>query len=238
MRITFTLARKTREGDVWKRGLLSMIDANDQFEAGLALHRHRCPSMPLGLRLGQAALNTLGVSPTGDTALLALVELGDDHHGTCVADGIQIITGCTFGKGNIRKLGWGKLVLTLIDKQTNRAVRVAPKAEVIQAGDKSDFVANYRKQGVPPTQIPEEVSRAPIEKILTAPQAALLTVSAIFEPSYEDAPYEWDLFVCPGCGEITVESYGRLWGGIRLCIPCATAQGRRASRTQTPDVQR
>ena len=136
-----------------------MISAKQFFDAGLALHKHRCPSMPLGLRLGEAALNKLGVSPTGDTVLFALLEIGDDHNGTCVADGIQIITGCTFGKGNIKKLGWGKLGLTLIDKKSQRAVRVTPKAEVVQAGDKSDFVQNYRKKGVPPTQIPEEVSR-------------------------------------------------------------------------------
>ena len=69
-----------------------MVNAKDFFDTGLALHKHRCPSMPLGLRLGEAASNKLGVGPTGDTTLVALVGLGDDHHGTCVADGIQIIT--------------------------------------------------------------------------------------------------------------------------------------------------
>ncbi len=198
-----------------------MVNAKDFFDAGLALHKHCCPSMPLGLRLGEAALNKLGVGPTGDTALLSLVELGDDHHGTCVADGIQIITGCTFGKGNIKKLGWGKLGLTLIDKKTKRAVRVTPKTEVIQAGDKSDFVQNYRKKGVPPTQIPEEVSRPLIDRILSAPEGTLLTVSDVFESPHQEPLYQWGIFVCPGCGEVTVESYGRTQGETRLCIPCA-----------------
>ena len=198
-----------------------MISAKQFFDAGLALHKHRCPSMPLGLRLGEAALNKLGVSPTGDTVLFALLEIGDDHNGTCVADGIQIITGCTFGKGNIKKLGWGKLGLTLIDKKSQRAVRVTPKAEVVQAGDTSDFVQNYRKKGVPPTQIPEEVSRPLIEKILGAPETALLNVGEVFSTPHQDEPYQWEFFVCARCGEITMDNYGRTRDGSRVCIPCA-----------------
>ncbi len=33
-------------------------------------------------------------------------------------------TSCTFGKGNIRKLGYAKFALTLIDNKTGRSVRV------------------------------------------------------------------------------------------------------------------
>ena len=49
-----------------------MINAKQFFDSGLALHKYRCPSMPLGLRLGEEALNKLGVSPTGDTALFTI----------------------------------------------------------------------------------------------------------------------------------------------------------------------
>ena len=77
------------------------------------LHGHECPAMPLGLRAGAIAMNRLGVERSRDKQLLALVELGDEHcsHG----DGVQMITGCTFGKGNIKQLGYGKFGLTLVD---------------------------------------------------------------------------------------------------------------------------
>ena len=42
------------------------------------------------------------------SARLALVEIGDNHCATCFADGVQMVTGCTFGKGNIQKLHYGK----------------------------------------------------------------------------------------------------------------------------------
>ena len=56
-----------------------MVDAKDYLELGLALHGHKCPAMPMGLRAGAAAMNKLGVERTGDSAWLALVELGENH---------------------------------------------------------------------------------------------------------------------------------------------------------------
>ena len=93
-----------------------MIQAKDYIEAGLVLHGHKCPAMPMGLRVGAAAMNALGVERSKDGQLVTLLELGDHHCATCFADGVQMITGCTFGKGNIQKLGYGKWGLTLIEQ--------------------------------------------------------------------------------------------------------------------------
>jgi formylmethanofuran dehydrogenase subunit E len=41
-------------------------------------------------------------------------------------------TGCTFGKGNIQKPGYGKFAVTLIDNKTGRSVRVLTHNETIQ----------------------------------------------------------------------------------------------------------
>jgi formylmethanofuran dehydrogenase subunit E len=81
-----------------------MMNPKDYYDAGLALHGHKCPAMPMGLLAGAAAMNKLGVERARESQLLALIELGEDHCATCFADGVQTITGCTFGKGNIRKL--------------------------------------------------------------------------------------------------------------------------------------
>ena len=116
-----------------------MTSARDFFDDALKFHGHKCPAMPLGLRAGAAAMNSLRVNRTGDSEWLALVELGDHHCATCFADGIQMITGCTFGKGNIQKLNYGKWGLTLVDKKRNKAVRVVPRAEVMLANKKTDF---------------------------------------------------------------------------------------------------
>lgn len=39
-------------------------------------------------------------------------------------DGVQYATGCTPGKGNMDKTPYGKLAVTVIERATNRTVRV------------------------------------------------------------------------------------------------------------------
>ena len=198
-----------------------MINPKDYFEDGLKLHGHKCPAMPLGLRAGAAAMNKLGVDRTGDSALLALVELGEQHCATCFADGIQAITGCTFGKGNIRKLDYGKWGVTLIDKKRGKAVRVVPRAATMQANKQTDFFQKYRMKGVPPTQVPPEVVEPLVEKVLNAPEDQLLSVGEVFDYAYQEPPHSFNSFVCEECGEMVVEEYGRIKQGKKVCIPCA-----------------
>lgn len=197
-----------------------MIRAQDFYEAGLALHGHKCPAMPMGLRVGAAAMNALGVERAKDGQLVAFVELGDDHCATCFADGIQVITGCTFGKGNIRKLHYGKWGVTLIEASTGRAVRVTPKAEAMQANKQTEFFKEYREKGIPASQVPPAVVEPLVQRVLTAPDEGLLQVGEIFRYDLPHKPHSFSSLVCDGCGEMVVEGYARIFGGRHVCIPC------------------
>jgi formylmethanofuran dehydrogenase subunit E len=197
-----------------------VIEPKDYYEIGLALHGHKCPAMPMGLRAGAAAMDKLGVERASDGQLVALVELGEDHCAACYADGVQVITGCTFGKGNIRKLNYGKWGLTLIDKKAVRAVRVTPKAEAMAANKQTDFFQKYRMKGIPASQAPAEVVQPLVERVMKAPAAQLLVISEVFEYHWKELATAFESFVCESCGEMTVESYGRLLGAQRVCIPC------------------
>ncbi len=136
------------------------MNRNDEvYKIGLALHGHKCPAMPLGLRAGEAAMQTLGVQHAPDGQLTALVEIDRNHCSTCFADGVQVVTGCTFGKGNIRSLGYGKFALTLIDNKTGRSVRVVATPEAMRRSQESEFI-KYRRQGVPASQVDEKLVRA------------------------------------------------------------------------------
>lgn len=197
-----------------------MIDPKLFYEAGLLLHGHKCPAMPMGLRVGAAAMNTLGVERSSDGQLLALLELGEDHCATCFADGIQTITGCTLGKGNIRKLQYGKWGVTLVDVATARAVRVTPRAEAMLANKQSAFFKDYREKGVPASKVPPEVVEPLVQRVLGAPQDKLLVVGEPFELEVEGHPHSFASLVCERCGEMVVEGYARLVGDKKVCIPC------------------
>ncbi len=197
-----------------------MIKPQDFYEHGLALHGHKCPAMPMGLRVGAAAMNALGVERAKDGQLLALIELGEDHCATCFADGIQTITGCTLGKGNIKKLHYGKWGVTLVETATGRAVRVTPKAAAMLANKQTDFFKEYREKGIPASKVPPEVVEPLVERVMSAPDAALLSVGPIFNYDIPHRPHSFSSLVCDECGEMVVEGYARLVGEKRVCIPC------------------
>jgi len=187
---------------------------------GQKFHGHKCPAMPMGLRTALAAMQALGVEHAPDGQLMALIEIDEDHCATCWADGIQVATGCTLGKGNIKKLGYGKWGLTLIDKKTQRAVRVVPKAEAMQKNKESQFMA-LRKSGMPASQVPAEIADPLVEMVVNAPDAMLLTISEIFPYVWQDAPHTFESVACTSCGEMVVERNARVKDGKIVCQPCA-----------------
>jgi formylmethanofuran dehydrogenase subunit E len=197
-----------------------MTNAKTYYEDGLKLHGHKCPAMPLGLRAGAAAMNKLGLEHASDGQVLALVEIGEAHCATCFADGVQTITGCTFGKGNIKRLDYGKWGVTLVDKKGQKAVRVVPRAETMQATKATEFFHSYRMKGIPASRVPAEVVEPLVEKVLSAPEENLLQVSDVFAYPYQEPPHSFNSFVCDECGEMVVEEYGRIKGDKKVCIPC------------------
>jgi formylmethanofuran dehydrogenase subunit E len=198
-----------------------MVESRAFLESGLELHGHKCPAMPMGLRAGAIAMNRLGVGRSGAKTLLALVELGDDHCAHCFGDGVQMITGCTFGKGNIRQLGYGKFGLTLVDRATGRAVRVVPRGEAQMRMKQTPFFTEYRMKNIPPTEVPDEVVDPLVEQVLSGPEEALFRVSEVFDHEVPAGGGEdFASFLCSRCGDMVVERYGRVVGEARVCIPC------------------
>ncbi len=197
-----------------------MIKPREYLETGFKLHGHKCPAMPLGLRVGAAAINALGVERATDGQLLALVELGEAHCSHCFADGIQVITGCTFGKDNIKQLGYGKFGLTLVDVASKRAVRVVPKAEVQVATKQTEFFKNYREKGILASKVPAKVVEPLIEMVMDKADEQLMIISPIFDYAVEKGEESFESFACEQCGDMVVEKYGRVYNGLKVCIPC------------------
>ena len=80
-----------------------------------------------------------------------------EYHGhRCWASvaGVRYATGCTLGKGNMEKTPYGKLAVTLIERSSNRAVRVSCKPTLAKRIAASPFMVK-RGQGLEPDDIPE-----------------------------------------------------------------------------------
>lgn len=92
---------------------------------------------------------------------------------------MQVITGATFGKGNIQKTHKGKWAVTLIDKKNQKAARVTPKAEAMLANKQTAFFKEYREKGAPASQVPDEEVDPLMQKVMSSPENMLLSVSKV-----------------------------------------------------------
>ena len=198
-----------------------MEDPKEWLAFGQKFHGHKCPAMPMGLRVGAAALKKLGIERAKDGQLVAFVDLGEDHCATCYADGLQVILGATFGKGNLKKTHKGKWAVTVVDTKTERAVRVTPKGEAMLANKQTSFFKDYRENGIPASQVPDSVVDPLVEGVMNAPDSALLNVSEVFQHKLSHKPHSFNGFICEECGEMTVMEYGRIKHDKKVCQDCA-----------------
>lgn len=64
-------------------------------------------------------MKRLGEIFSKDEELIAIVETE-----ACFADAVQVITGCTFGKGNFLFRDYGKMALALLSRARKKGVRL------------------------------------------------------------------------------------------------------------------
>lgn len=190
-------------------------------EASFVVHGHLCGGMPLGFRAGVAALKALGITREENMAHLVFVETGTGHAAGCFADGAQMSTGCTFGKGLIERTHYGKWALSLVDKATHTAVRISVKPEVMKAALQSPFV-RMRREGMQPTEVPLDTTRPLVEGMMGRTDDDLFTVSELFtHPLAAAPPTCFDTVLCTTCGELVAENKARLKDGSLVCLPCS-----------------
>ena len=193
---------------------------HDILQEALRFHGHRCWASVAGVRAGLAALRVLGVKRSGGTQLHAIVETGEDHGGMCFGDGIQYATGCTFGKGNVAKQPYGKLAVTLVEKASNRALRISYKP-TLQARIADSAFMKKRGLGIMPDEIPEAEQLELVDLMWNAPEADVLAVGEIFRFEREWLPETMGFVPCAACHELTARAYLRVVGDKHVCVPCS-----------------
>jgi len=182
-------------------------------------HGHRCPFMPIGYRMGTLMLKTLKAPRAQDHDYFMYAELGVGHPQTCMMDGLQASTGCTYGKLMIERQNYGKLAATLWTP-SNGSVRVAVTPAFTDMLGKYEFF-DYRKKGVEPSQIPEPVRLEVIQKVLASTEEEMFSVKLLPDFLHKKIPGSFNKAKCEICGEYVFERYLRKKDGKHVCIPCS-----------------
>lgn len=172
----------------------------EQIQATIDFHGHHCPGLTIGIRAAELCLARVGHNRQAPVTAVVETDM-------CGVDAIQFLTGCTFGKGNLIHLDHGKMAFRFYRADTNQALRALyqPPAE---------FAAMKK-----PAPHEQEKREALCRAIMETPLEALFRVEEIPTPAPRPAVILESL-VCEHCGEKTMESRTRRFGGRTLCIPC------------------
>lgn len=182
-------------------------------------HGHKCPFMPIGYRMGTLALEKLGAKRSSNHEMHVFSEMGIGHPQGCMQDGIMAATGATFGKGMIEKLFYGKVAATFYYPGKG-GVRIALKNEFADSLSPHEFF-KYRKKGIEPTEIPDEIRDDIIDKVLNATNEELFNITMLPDMQFTPVKGSFNKAKCEVCGEYVFERYLRVKDGKRVCIPCS-----------------
>ena len=92
------------------------------FQECVAFHGHVCPGLAFGFQAAMAGMDFMSERRAQDEEIVAIVETD-----ACGTDAIQVITGCTFGKGNFIFKDYGKTAFTFVSRNSGKGVRIAKK---------------------------------------------------------------------------------------------------------------
>lgn len=164
-------------------------------------------------------MKELGVGREKDHNMFALSEMGVGHPNTCMNDGIQAATGCTYGKLLMEKLNYGKFAFTLY-KSGKGAIRVSVKPDFIDTISKQEF-SSLRKSGMEPSEIPPEIAKTVVAIVLNASDNDMFKVERLPNFKFERPAVHFNKAKCSKCGEYVFERYLRFAEGRPVCIPCS-----------------
>jgi len=189
----------------------------DKIKQAVAFHGHMCPGLAIGIRAAEVALENIGPH-AHDEEVVAMVETD-----MCGVDGIQFLTGCTFGKGNLIHLDYGKNAFTFFRRSDGKSIRIVTRPEVLESGDPEwEALRDKMTHGeltAEEQQLFQKLHQARSQHILDAPLGELFELTEPRESIPRHARI-MDSLTCESCGEKVMESRTRRFAGKTLCIPC------------------
>ena len=186
------------------------------------LHGHYCPGLALGIIAGVHGVEKLNAESDGLEDLLAIVETN-----SCFSDGIQFVTGCSFGNNALIFKDIGKIACSLIDRN-GRGLRMVMKsgAREYMHSVYPEFAESYGRVVKDRDHRIEPVG----EFKSLGMKKAFATLDLKFDHLFEEERLEnidipeyapvHESIECSSCGETTMVSRTVIKKGKPFCLVC------------------
>ena len=161
------------------------------FEKCAAFHGHVCGGLTIGYKAAQYAIRLLNLTFSDDEEVVCIAE-----NDACGVDAIQVMLGCSIGKGNLLFHMRGKQAFSVYNRKTGKAVRLVlkPKPEGMTRQESLQYYQSRESEEL------FDVKPA----VIALPEKARL----------------FDSYRCDCCGEVTGTNWIRLAGEKKLCLDC------------------
>ena len=173
------------------------MNERELWEKCAAFHGHECGGLTIGYKAALYAIELLDLRFSPDEQVVCVTE-----NDACGVDAIQVILGCSVGKGNLLFHLRGKQAFSFYNRATGRSVRLVLKDRP-QGMSRQESFAYYQSLS------PQDMFDVK-ETTITLPESARIFQSV----------------KCECCGETTAENMIRLENGRKLCLDCCQAYSR------------
>lgn len=194
-----------------------MCEEMTVWEKAIEFHGHICPGLAIGFQAAQIALEHLKEERAADEELVAVVE-----NDACGVDGVQVVTGCTVGKGNLVFRDIGKQAFNFVLRRSGSGLRVALKYDTLNNEEQArlrEKVFGGQATGDEKARFQKLQQEAALA-ILDAPEEKYFTVRQISMQLPGKARI-YPTRQCAFCGEGVMEPRARVRDGAVCCLDCA-----------------
>jgi formylmethanofuran dehydrogenase subunit E len=206
-----------------RREIEDAIDAGDLnrlLKMNGMLHGHFCPFSAIGVKAAARAVQELGVRSTGMEEVVAIVETNN-----CFSDGVQFVTGCSFGNNALIYRDFGKTAFTLA-KRSGEGIRISVRADRVmeerppEATELWERVVVKRSGNEADSKRLSELWKELAFRILELPDEEVFDIKKVTV----DIPAYARIFTsvkCSICGENVMEPRVRMKDGKPVCLACS-----------------
>ena len=182
-------------------------------------HGHICPGLAIGMQAARIALREIGPH-SKDEEVVGVVETD-----MCGVDAIQVMTGCTFGKGNLIHHDYGKNAYTFYRRSDGKAIRIAGRPDAwVRDPEHQALFAKVRADEATAEERERfaELHAAQAHRVLEMDPDSLFAVTPVTGEPPSKARIHASL-PCASCGENVMETRVRRLDGADYCQPCFEA---------------
>jgi len=193
------------------------LQNRDDYKACASFHGHTCMGLTLGYLAAKLGMQYLEEKRALDEELVCISETD-----ACCCDAIQVLTGCTFGKGNFIYEDIGKMAFSFISRTSKIGVRVSMRPGVMDVPtEEKTLLDKIREHTASNAEIKEYEERHEVRSNALFAKGPEAFFSC--EPLEIDMPRTARIapsLLCDNCKEPVMETKLLDKNGTKLCRSC------------------